>query len=284
MEISANCFNLTRSENHVKNQWYSASFKKFVADEFGPGALHVGDSDRKNDASSLMPTKRKQKIDLTSTLPVPKQQPDDEKKKTAEAMMQMADKEDTRKKAAAKARARASAGNHAHWNARAETHEAEEKKRKAPMPKLRLVTEKPEVKKKRKVDIKWTDQEDAILSETVLTSSEQPFKSWTSLVNLFPGRNGKKIRDRWVNHLDPNLNLAPFSREDNILLWEGRKTYGNKWVEISANCFNLTRSENHVKNQWYSASFKKFVAGEFGPEAYLHAVSKKVKEAKSNLR
>ena len=26
--------------------------------------------------------------------------------------------------------------------------------------------------------------------------------------------------------------------------------------------------ENHIKNRWYSASFKKFVAKEFGPEVY----------------
>lgn len=114
----------------------------------------------------------------------------------------------------------------------------------------------------------WTDQEDAIVMEAVTNSKEQPFTRWSDLAQRLPGRVGKQIRDRWVNHLNPNINHLPFSREDDLLLWEGHKKLGKRWVEIATSFFQSTRSENHIKNRWYSASFKKFIANEFGPNAY----------------
>lgn len=114
----------------------------------------------------------------------------------------------------------------------------------------------------------WQDHEDAIVVEAVTTSTEQPFTRWSDLAQRLPGRVGKQIRDRWVNHLNPNINHLPFSREDDLLLWNGHKKYGKRWVEISTKYFNSGRSENHIKNRWYSASFKKFISNEFGPDAH----------------
>jgi hypothetical protein len=114
----------------------------------------------------------------------------------------------------------------------------------------------------------WQDHEDAIVVEAVTTSKEQPFTRWSDLAQRLPGRVGKQIRDRWVNHLNPNINHMPFTREDDLLLWKGHKGLGKRWVEISTKYFQTSRSENHIKNRWYSASFKKFVANEFGPDAY----------------
>jgi len=88
------------------------------------------------------------------------------------------------------------------------------------------------------------------------------------LAQKLPGRVGKQIRDRWVNHLNPAINHMPFTREDDLLLFKGHQELGKRWVEISTKYFNSTRSENHIKNRWYSASFKKFIANEYGPDAY----------------
>lgn len=114
----------------------------------------------------------------------------------------------------------------------------------------------------------WQDHEDAIVVEAVGNSTEQPFTRWSDLAQRLPGRVGKQIRDRWVNHLNPAINHMPFSREDDLMLWDGHKKLGKRWVEISSQLFNGSRSENHIKNRWYSASFKKFIANEFGPDAY----------------
>jgi len=114
----------------------------------------------------------------------------------------------------------------------------------------------------------WQDFEDTLVIETVLSSKEQPFTKWSELAQRLPGRVGKQIRDRWINHLNPNINHNPFTPEEDLLLWEGHKKFGNKWVEISMKCFQSSRSENHIKNRFYSASFKKFVTSEFGEDAY----------------
>ena len=114
----------------------------------------------------------------------------------------------------------------------------------------------------------WTDEEDQVVVETVQNSMEDPFTRWSDLAQRLPGRVGKQVRDRWVNHLNPAINHLPFSREDDLLLWNGHNVAGKRWVEISAKYFKGTRSENHIKNRWYSASFKKFIAKEFGHDSY----------------
>jgi len=68
--------------------------------------------------------------------------------------------------------------------------------------------------------------------------------------------------------LNPNINHLPFSKDDDLLLWEGHQQVGKRWVEIATKFFKGSRSENHIKNRWYSASFKKFIANEFGANAY----------------
>jgi hypothetical protein len=114
----------------------------------------------------------------------------------------------------------------------------------------------------------WTEAEDRIVVDAVTNSIEDPFTRWSDLAQQLPGRVGKQVRDRWVNHLNPNINHLPFSKEDDLKLWEGHIALGKRWVEISAKYFKSTRSENHIKNRWYSASFKKFITSQFGEDAY----------------
>ena len=60
----------------------------------------------------------------------------------------------------------------------------------------------------------------------------------------------------------------PIKCIQDLLLWEGHRLIGKRWVEISTKFFKGSRSENHIKNRWYSAAFKKFIAKEMGPDAY----------------
>ena len=60
--------------------------------------------------------------------------------------------------------------------------------------------------------------------------------------------------------------------EDDMLLWTCHQEMGNKWGEMAELKFKERGiNENQVKNRWYSAPFKKFVAEEFGPEAHKNA-------------
>jgi len=113
----------------------------------------------------------------------------------------------------------------------------------------------------------WEDYEDAIIVEAVTASIDKPFSSWFALAHRLPGRVGKQIRNRWVNHLNP-INNRPFSREEDLILWEAHKKLGKRWVQIKRKYFGSSRSENNIKNRWYGAFFKKFIANEFGPDAY----------------
>jgi hypothetical protein len=114
----------------------------------------------------------------------------------------------------------------------------------------------------------WTEEEDEFILKSVAAAAEKPFTRWSELSVHMPGRHGKQIRERWINHLNPNINHSPFSREDDLMLWEAHQKHGKKWVEISTKYFNCSRAENQIKNRWYSAAFKKFIAEDFGPEAY----------------
>lgn len=60
----------------------------------------------------------------------------------------------------------------------------------------------------------WTKEEDNIVQEAVEQSNENPFTRWSDLSRELPGRVGKQVRDRWVNHLNPALSHEPFSKED----------------------------------------------------------------------
>lgn len=126
----------------------------------------------------------------------------------------------------------------------------------------------------------WSDEEDAILVEAVTTSTEQPFTRWSDLAHQLPGRVGKQIRDRWLNHLDPRIDRSPFTRDEDLKLYQAYKKHGKRWVEISTKFFDCKRSENHVKNRWYSAAFKKFVRQEIGEDPFdaKNNSSKKLQE------
>jgi hypothetical protein len=129
----------------------------------------------------------------------------------------------------------------------------------------------------------WTEQDDSIIVDAVTDSSKQPFTEWSDLAKRLPGRVGNQIRERWVNHLNPNINHLPFSREDDLLLWEGHKKLGKRWVDISTKYFNSTRSENHIKNRWHSVRFKKFISNDYRKAKENEAAAKCEATAKRKL-
>lgn len=98
----------------------------------------------------------------------------------------------------------------------------------------------------------WTPNEDMIIIKFV---SEHGPKSWTKLANLLPGRVGKQCRERWLNHLDPNNNYGAWTEEEEALLIELQREIGNKWTKIAQRLPG--RSENCIKNHWYSMNRRK---------------------------
>jgi len=100
----------------------------------------------------------------------------------------------------------------------------------------------------------WLQSEDEIIVHLISKHGLGHIK-WSEIAASLPGRLGKQCRERWVNHLDPDLKKSPWTEEEDRILMEKQVTMGNKWREIAA--FLPGRSENSVKNRWNSAKRKR---------------------------
>jgi hypothetical protein len=100
----------------------------------------------------------------------------------------------------------------------------------------------------------WTRQEDEIIITYVRTYG---CKSWTKLAKMLPGRIGKQCRERWMNHLNPDLSRDQWTPEEDELLMELHAEFGNSWSKIAARM--PRRADNMIKNRWYSTLSKKSV-------------------------
>lgn len=105
----------------------------------------------------------------------------------------------------------------------------------------------------------WTREED----ETIISFVQQyGTKNWTKLAGLLPGRIGKQCRERWRNHLDPEVNRDPWTQDEDNILIELHEKLGNQWVKIAESLPG--RSDNCVKNRWNSTLKKRLLYSQTG--------------------
>lgn len=64
-------------------------------------------------------------------------------------------------------------------------------------------------------------------------------------------REGKQIKDRFINHLNKNINRHKLSTQDNLII-KWYKIYGNIWSELSKKL--QERAPDMIKNRFYSFS------------------------------
>lgn len=118
----------------------------------------------------------------------------------------------------------------------------------------------------------WTIEEDKLLiaekSKLDQTSVEES-QHWSRLSTIIPEHTPKAIRDRWVNHLNPALNKAPFSHDEYDQIKTGIEKHGHQWVKISHDIFGSKRSENDIKNQFHTVKFKNHIVNKYGIQSYL---------------
>ena len=98
----------------------------------------------------------------------------------------------------------------------------------------------------------WTAEEDAILRE----KRRQYGRKWAKIAAHLPGRQGKQCRERFVNHLDPELKKGEWTDDEEAILIAMHEHHGNRWANISKQLPG--RSDNDVKNHWYSTIQRKF--------------------------
>lgn len=117
-----------------------------------------------------------------------------------------------------------------------------------PLPKGIAQMQKP--KKIRKL---FSAEEDALLSHIMF---EQTFTTWIAVAAQIPGRSARQCRDRWANYLSPENKNGPWTPEEDEQLAEKYAELGPQWTTI-AKYFD-GRSENNVKNRWYTHLKNKF--------------------------
>eukprot|EP00958_Prasinococcus_capsulatus_P011103 scaffold1086_cov397-Prasinococcus_capsulatus_cf.AAC.11 len=125
----------------------------------------------------------------------------------------------------------------------------------------------------------WTSQEDFKLIQLVARLGT---RNWSRVAQEVPGRTGKSCRlryspghrcqlqtqmrlialglpcacNRWTNQLDPKLKKGPFTPEEDHMVAEAHKIYGNRWSLLSS--LLPGRSDNAIKNRWNSSLKRKY--------------------------
>ncbi|CAG9313324.1 unnamed protein product [Blepharisma stoltei] len=99
----------------------------------------------------------------------------------------------------------------------------------------------------------WNQDEDDAIRSLV---EEHGIKQWSLIASLLvdrygiKGRTGKQCRERWHNHLDPNVKKDHWTFDEEKIIFDYQRANGNKWSELT----NLLpgRSDNAIKNHFYS--------------------------------
>ena len=76
----------------------------------------------------------------------------------------------------------------------------------------------------------WTDEEDQKLVKLVETFGP---RKWSAIAEELPGRSGKQCRERWHNHLNPNVKRKAWSETEDRQILECHMKMGNRWAEMS---------------------------------------------------
>ena len=75
-------------------------------------------------------------------------------------------------------------------------------------------------------------------------------RNWSVVAKRVPSRVGKQCRERWHNHLCPDVVKCDWTEEEQWRLYLSHKLYGNKWTLISR--YIKGRTDNSIKNHWNS--------------------------------
>ncbi|KAL7469308.1 hypothetical protein ACHAXS_009573 [Conticribra weissflogii] len=140
------------------------------------------------------------------------------------------------------------------------------------------------------VQSQWSKLEDSIIVNTITTFLQQHartstttqasastpvFTDWGGLAKKLPNRTECQICHRWINHLNPAINTAPFTHDEDVLLYkrysalflqQPRREFRNSHEKylwqmdlfnlVSVNYFGNKRSGLQLRRRWYDVEFR----------------------------
>jgi hypothetical protein len=133
------------------------------------------------------------------------------------------------------------------------------------MPKLindKSPTSRPRKNKTKIIPTKgpWKKNEDDYLRNLVL---EYGPKNWSYIATKMNDqgikRLGKQCRERWYNHLSPDVRKDPWTDEEDKIIIDAHNKFGSKWTAISS--LLKGRTPNAIKNRWNSTLKRVLLTG-----------------------
>lgn len=122
----------------------------------------------------------------------------------------------------------------------------------------------------------WTPEEDAKM--LALIAEHGTTGKWTLICSIMGDRSSKQCRERYANHLHPDIRKGGWTKEEDDLIDELQRQMGMQWAKICK--FLKGRSDNAVKNRWYIHNRPKFIEDESAaPAAAAKATTTPVKAA-----